>query len=79
MKTFPFFSKKGLEREHEEKLALEKANSKKNIVVDLNVQTSRAEILENLQNTGLNLEYETETNLYGMEAAPEPALYETGK
>lgn len=48
-------------------------------MVDLNVQTSRAEILENLQNTGLNLEYETETNLYGMEAAPEPALYETGK
>ena len=69
---------KGLEREHEEKLALEKAN-KKNIVVDLNVQTSRAEILENLQNTGLNLEYETESNLYGIEAAPEPALYETGK
>ena len=58
---------------------MDKANSKKNIVVDLNVQTSRAEILENLQNTGLNLEYETETNLYGMEAAPEPALYETGK
>ena len=48
-------------------------------MVDLNVQTSRAEILENLQNTGLNLEYETETNLYGMEAAPEPALYQTGK
>ena len=67
---------KGLERESEEKNAQERAN-KKNMMIDLSSQMSRSDILESLQGTGLNLEYATESNQIGQDAAPEPALYET--
>ena len=47
------------------------------MMIDLSSQMSRSDILESLQGTGLNLEYATESNQIGQDAAPEPALYET--
>ena len=68
---------RGLDREAEEMAAASAADSSggKNLA-DLGGPFSRAEMLENLQGRGLNLEYDTEPR-QGEDLAPEPALYET--
>lgn len=66
---------RGLDMEAEEKSAEERSGAN---IGDLSVAPiSRADILENLQGKGLNLEYDTEPRQIDAEMVPEPALYET--